>query len=262
MNRTRLAIVLLVLALVVTLTAPFASGCKKEEAPVLKIGVEGAFPPFNYFDASNQLVGFEIDLANAICEKLGVTPEFVPTEWSAIQTGLLSKKYDCIIASMTITPERLEMFNFSTPYYLDGDNLVVRDSETAITGPAATAGKIVGATTGTTQEEAANALDEQYGLASVKLYPSDVEGISDLGSGRIDAFIAARLQILYRISQSGEAIKLVGDPLNTMEKGVAIRKEDTDLLNDINAALEDLFNDGTYARISTQWFGKDIRSGN
>ncbi len=261
MRKTRVLIMVLVLALAVAFAGAFVTGCKKEEAKVLKIGVEGAFPPFNYFDENNNLVGFEIDLAKALAEKLGMKPEFVPTEWSAIQTGLLSGKYDCIIASMTITPERLEKFNFSTPYYSDGDMLVVRADETRINTVADMAGKTVGATTGTSQETCANDLNAKYGLSGVQLYPSDVEGIADLENGRIDAFIAARLQILYRINKSGEPIKLVGEPLDNMDKGVAIRKEDSQLLADVNKALEEMFNDGTYARISTQWFGKDIRSG-
>jgi ABC-type amino acid transport substrate-binding protein len=258
MKKARFVALILVLALAVVSAGVLVGGCKKQEADVLKIGVEGAFPPFNYYNEGNQLVGFEIDLAEALCEKLGMTPEFVPTEWSGIMTGLLSKKYDCIIASMTITPARLEQVKFSTTYYTDGDNLVVRANETRINTPADMAGKVVGATTGTSQETAANELHAQYGLAEIKLYPSDVEGIADLVNGRIDAFIAAKLQILFRITSTGEQIKLVGDPLNNMEKGVAIRKEDTQLLQRVNAALQEMFADGTYAAISQTWFGRNI----
>ena len=193
---------------------------------VLKIGTEGAFPPFNFFNEQNQLVGFEIDFAREIAKRMGYKAEFITSEWSGILTSLLANKYDVIIASMTITPKRAEKVNFSDWYYVDGDITVVQQNNSKINKLADLAGKIVGVTTGTTQETAAKEINKTIKLKEIKLYPSDVEGISDLLNGRLDAFIGAKLQMAYRKKTKNQPLKIVGKRLNDSYKGAAFRKDE------------------------------------
>lgn len=225
---------------------------------VLKIGTEGAFPPFNYFNEKNELVGFEIDFAREIANRMGYEAEFVTSEWSGILTSLLAKKYDVIIASMTITPKRAEKVNFSDWYYVDGDITVVRDDNKEINKVSDLEGKVVGVTTGTTQETAAKDIDKKYKLKEIKLYPSDIEGVSDLINGRLDAFIGAKLQMAYRKKIKDQPIRMVGSRLNESFKGAAFRKTETELLKEFNMALESMKKDGSYENLSKKWFGINI----
>jgi len=224
----------------------------------LKIGTEGAFPPFNFFNEQNQLVGFEIDFAREMAKRMGYEAEFITSEWSGILTSLLAKKYDVIIASMTITPKRAEKVNFSDWYYVDGDITVVRQNNNDINKIADLAGKVVGVTTGTTQETAAKALNKKFPLKEIKLYPSDIEGVSDLINGRLDAFIGAKLQMAYRMKTKNQPLKIVGERLNDSYKGAAFRKDETKLLKDFNMALEQMKQDGSYEKLSNKWFGLNI----
>ena len=253
MDKKRLIYVLLITILAVSVVAGMTA-CKPKEAKVLRVGTEGAFPPFNYIDENNELVGFEIDFARAIAESMGYEPEFITSEWSGILTSLLANKYDVIIASMTILPEREEQVNFSEWYYVDGDILTVNEDNTDINGKEDLDGKVVGATTGTTQETLANDICAEYGC-EVKLYPSDVEGVSDLASKRVDAFIGAQIQMNYRASANDEAIKTVGERLNDSYKGAAFRKEDTELLAEFDKAFQGMLDDGSYEKLSNEWFG-------
>ncbi len=245
----------LFIVLLVTILALTLSSCASSSGKVLRIGTEGAFPPFNYIDQNNKLVGFEIDFGNAIAEKMGYTAEWTTGEFGGLLTSLLANKFDVIIASMTILPERQQKANFSDWYYVDGDIIVVSTNNTTINSAQDLTGKVVGATTGTTQETAANDLKTKYGLSEVKLYPSDVEGMQDLESGRLDAFIGAQIQMAYRITSNKEPIRMVGTRLNDSFKGAAFRKEDTKLLDQFNTAFAAMIKDGSYKALCDKWFG-------
>ena len=236
------------------------SGCaKKPEKKILQVGTEGAFPPFNFFNEKNELVGYEIDFAREIGKRMGYGEVALTTgDFGGLLTSLLANKFDVIIASMTITPERKEKANFSDWYYVDGDIITVKNDNTTINGPADLVGKKVGATVGTTQETAAKAIHEQHKLGDLKLYPSDIEGMEDLKNGRIDAFIGANLQMAYRIKAKNEPIKMVGEKLNKSYKGAAFRKADETQLADFNKALAAMIADGSLRQISETWFGIDI----
>ena len=254
-RHTLLKLTLFVVLIFAPLVLASCTGPAASEKKVLRIGTEGAFPPFNYIDENNQLVGFEIDFGRAVAERMGYEAEFTTGEFGGLLTSLLANKFDVIIASMTILPERQEKANFSDWYYVDGDTIVVSKDNTTINSEQDLAGKVVGATTGTTQETAAKALDEKYGLAEIKLYPSDVEGMQDLGSGRIDAFIGAQIQMAFRIAENNEPIRIVGGLLNESFKGAAFRKEDTQLLEEFNKAFAEMIKDGSYKQLSEKWFG-------
>ena len=149
-------------------------------------------------------------------------------------------------------------------YYKKEDHIELRpahkgmDSFITKNGDFKIEGKVVGVTTGTTQETAAKEVDKKYKLKEIKLYPSDIEGVSDLINGRLDAFIGAKLQMAYRKKAKNQPIRIVGNRLNESFKGAAFRKTETELMKKFNMALESMKKDGSYETLSKKWFGINI----
>ncbi len=222
----------------------------------LRIAMEGTFPPFDYQDASGKMVGFEVDLADALTKRLGVKPEFMPTKWDGILAGLDAGRYDVIMNQVTMTPERLQKYDFSQPYTISGQQLIVRKDEQAkITKPADLAGKSVGVGLGTVYE---TWLHKNVPQANVKTYDDDPTKYQDLRVGRTDAVVADRLVSGYLIKQSGGGIVAAGEPFAKESQGIAVRKGNPDLVAALNKALDDLHRDGTFKQISDKWFGTDV----
>jgi cystine transport system substrate-binding protein len=222
----------------------------------LRVALEGTYPPFDYQDSSGNLVGFEVDLADAITKRLGVKPEFVPTKWDGILAGLDSGRYDVIMNQVTITPERLKKYDFTQPYTISGIQMITRKGEDkTINKPADLAGKAVGVGLGTNYEQWLRANVPQ---ANVKTYDDDPTKYADLRAGRIDAVLNDRLVVGYMIAHSDGQIVSAGEPFAKQEQGIALRKGSTDLLEALNKTLDDLHKDGTFKTISVKWFGIDV----
>jgi len=226
----------------------------KEEG-IIRVACEGTYPPFNYFDENNELTGFDVEIAKELGKRLGVEVEFVTTTWDGIIAGLNAKKYDMIVASMAITEKRAEAVDFSIPYYRSGGYLVVHEDNGTINGIDDLKGKVVGASIGSTYHDRAEQIE---GLKEVKTYTSDQEAIDDLVTGRVDAVITDRIVGLFA-RMKGKPVKLVGDMLWEERMGIAFRKDSDELREAVNEALNQMFEDGTYERISMKWFGADIR---
>jgi ABC-type amino acid transport substrate-binding protein len=222
---------------------------------VIDIGIEGAYPPFNYFDESNKLIGFDVDIADEITKRMGVKPNYVPTPWDTIIGGLLTKKYDIILSSMSITEERKQKVDFTDPYYHTGAQLFVNEEYTDIKDPEKDIkGKKIGVAIGTTFEKKATELG-----ATVVNYKSDLLTFQDLANKRVvgvitDKAVGARLS-----KEKGYTFKTVGDPLIQDAAGITLNKHEEALKAEINKHLKAMMEDGTYAEISEKWFGKDIR---
>jgi len=226
----------------------------------LKIGTEGAYPPFNTISADGKLVGFDIDIAEALCAQMKVECELVTQDWDGIIPALQAGKFDAIIASMSITEERKKQVGFTNKYYTTPLALVaLKDTDLAGTDPAALAGKTVGAQASTTQSVYA---EDFYGKggADVKLYPTQEEAMVDLENGRLDAVISDKFVLYDWIKTTGsDCCKMVGDVAGTeTEAGIAIRLEDTALRDKLNAALDAIRADGTYQKIQAKYFDFDI----
>ncbi len=222
----------------------------------LRVALEGTYPPFDYQDSSGNLVGFEVDLADAITKRLGVKPEFVPTKWDGILAGLDSGRYDVIMNQVTITPERLKKYDFSQPYTISGIQIITRKGEDkTLSKPADLAGKAVGVGLGTNYEQWLRANVPQ---AIVKTYDDDPTKYADLRAGRIDAVLNDRLVVGYMIAHSDGQIVAAGEPFAKQEQGIALRKGSTDLQDALNKTLDDLHKDGTFKTISLKWFGIDV----
>ncbi len=222
----------------------------------LRIALEGTYPPFDYQDKGGKLVGFEVDLGDALTKRLGVKPEYMPTKWDGILAGLDAGRYDVIMNQVTMTPERMKKYDFSQAYTVSGQQLIVRKGEeTKITKPADLAGKAVGVGLGTNYEAW---LRKNVPQANVKTYDDDPTKYQDLRVGRTDAVVADRLVSGYLIKQSDGTIVAAGEPFAKESQGIAVRKGNTDLVTALNKALDDMHKDGTFKQISEKWFGTDV----
>ncbi|GAB4068888.1 ABC transporter substrate-binding protein [Ancylobacter sonchi] len=244
-------------AAVFALTAAAAQAQTK----TVRIGTEGAYPPFNSVDSSGQLVGFDIDVAKALCEKMKVECTFVAQDWDGIIPALLSKKFDAIVASMSITDERKEKVAFTVPYYqTPGSVIAPKDTKITDISPAGLKGKTVGTQSSTT---AAVFLEEKYKDSEIKLYPTQDEANADLAAGRLDAILADKF-VLYEWlekSSDGKCCKFIGADLkdvNPQGTGIAVRKEDNELREALNKAIQEIVADGTYKKINAKYFPFDI----
>ncbi|MGA0612901.1 transporter substrate-binding domain-containing protein [Caldimonas sp. KR1-144] len=221
----------------------------------LRIAVEGTYPPFNYKDEAGRLTGFDVEIAEAIAGKLGVKPEFTTTEWSGILAGLQAGKFDVIVNQVAATDQRRQTFDFSEPYVVSSPQLVIRANETRpLKTPADLKGKKIGVGQGTNFAEIARGIEG----AEVKVYPGAQEYLQDLASGRIDAALNDSLLIPYLASKTRLPVK-AGAPLGKLESNaIPFRKGSPKFKQAIDKALADLKADGSYAKISNKYFGRDV----
>lgn len=247
------------LALAGVVFAP--AGADAKEWTKVRIGTEGAYPPFNFIDSNQQLQGFDIDVAKAICEKMKVECTFVAQDWDGIIPALLANKYDAIMASMSITPEREKVIAFSNKYYQTPATFIA-DKKNASFGstPEALKGKTLGAQSSTTH---ATYLEDVYGKAgaTVKLYATQDEANLDLSSGRLDAVLADKTVLLEWLDKSdaGKCCQFIGQDIRDEKYfgtgvGVGMRKEDTDLKALFDKGIEAIRADGTYEKLNAKYF--------
>ncbi len=251
----------------------------------IRIGTEGAYPPWNNLNSAGDLEGAEIDFGNEACKRMGVTCEWITQDWDGIIPALLNGKYDIIIAGMSITEERKEKVNFTTGYMTDGARFaVLKDSglsDLAIGGMAkvnlnnaggkeqAAIGQLIAAMNGKTVCVQSSTIHQNFleqhmsGAVEVSLYQSVDDHNLDLAAGRCDAILADVGSIIdFMESDGGVDVAFTGPTFSggVFGDGVggAVRKEDTDILEMWNKVIAEMSADGTTANITKQWFGRDI----
>jgi len=224
----------------------------------LRIGTEGAYPPFNNLTADGKLEGFDIDIANALCEEMKVECEFVTQDWDGIIPALVAGKFDAIIASMSITEERQQQVDFTNPYYTNS-LIVVAPKDTDVTAPTAEAlaGKVIGAQGSTV---GADYVQENFKDSELKPYPTQQELYLDIDAGRVDVAIGdVGVMGAFLKSPEGACCSQVGEPFFKEDKvGIAVRKGDTELAGKFNAAIDAIRANGKYQEISKKYFDVDI----
>lgn len=221
----------------------------------LRIALEGTYPPFNSKDASGQLVGFDVDIARAVAQKMGLKAEFVLTEWSGILAGLQAKKFDVIVNQVAITAERRKVFDFSNPYVVSGAQLIQRQNDSARYNTlGALKGKKLGVGTGSNYEQIAR----EVGGIQIRTYKAAPDTLKDLSLRRIDAALNDRLLAAYLVKQSGLPLRAGTRVGESITMGIPVRKGNPKFLAAVNKALADLKKDGTYGKISQKWFGQDV----
>ncbi|WP_394217952.1 transporter substrate-binding domain-containing protein [Halobacillus trueperi] len=210
----------------------------------------GEFRPFSMTDASGEMTGFDIDVANAIAEELGLEPNPQKQKFASIVEGVKTGRFDAAVASHTITEERQQEVDFSTPYYYSGAQIFTRpDSEVETLEDLE--GMEIAISKGSTYSTYAEEVTE-----NIKTYDSDVVALQSLAKGRHDAVIT---DFLTGKEASGEGLEIEAkEMIERSEQAVAVAKENEALLEEINAALETLRDDGTLAEISKEYFGEDI----
>ncbi|SDT97513.1 ABC transporter substrate-binding protein [Geopseudomonas guangdongensis] len=233
-------------------------GSAAQAAEKLRIGTEGAYPPFNQIDASGQVVGFDLDIAHALCAKMQVECEVVTSDWDGIIPALNAKKFDFLIASMSITEERKGAVDFTEPYYSNKLQFIAPKSVDFKTDKASLDGKVIGAQRATI---AGLWLEDNLdGVVDIKLYDTQDNAYLDLAAGRIDGILADKfVNWEWLKSKAGQDFEFKGEPVHDDDKiGIAVRKGDDALRQRLNAALKAIIEDGTYQQINAKYFPFNI----
>jgi polar amino acid transport system substrate-binding protein len=254
---------LVAFAAIATISLTFGLTPASAEDKVVRIGTEGAYPPFNFIDQSGKLAGFDVDIGMALCEKMQVKCELVAQDWDGIIPALTAGKYDVIIASMFITEERKKVVSFTDPYYSAAmTHVTAKDSDITEFTDAALAGKAVGAQSSTTQAEY---IQKTYPSADIRLYKTQDEANLDMANGRLDVMVGDLLPMLLwtEKTEDGKCCKLVGDPITDKAfvgegVGMAVRQEDNELREKLNKALAGIVADGTYKKINDKYFTLNV----
>lgn len=240
--------------------AAFASTAIAKEWTEIRIATEGAYPPFNYVDADGTLKGFDVEIAQALCDQMKAKCTLITNDWDGMIPGLQANKFDAVIASMSVTEDRLKQVDFSNKYYSTPLAIAVpKDSTIANVSLESFAGKTIGAQGGTTQSIYAEDFLAPAG-AEVRLYPTADEANADLKTGRLDAMISDKFPVVdWLKTEAGDCCRLLGDvPGTELETGIALRKGTDDLKEQFNKAIDDIRENGTYAKIMQKYFDFDI----
>ena len=242
-------------ALLAFITSPLSASANDEleilEPGVLSTATEGAFAPFSFRSAAGELKGFEIEVIQEIANRLGLEHRPVITKWESILVGLQADQYDMISNPMGITAERQKAVTFCTAWVESGAKLVVPEGSD-ITSLEQVAGKSIGVIVASTFVPMA----EELG-GTVKLYKSDPEALQDLVNGQIDAVITDAVAGGYAIKTAGLELRLVDEFIESYQMGWAIKNGKPNLTRAVNAALDAMIKDGTYASLSENILGID-----
>ena len=225
----------------------------------LILGLDDAFAPMGFRDENNNIVGFDIDLAQAVCDKLGVELVLQPVEWETKENELNTKNIDCIWNGLSLTPARIESMTMSEPYLTNDISLVVT-SDSDIKSLEDMAGKKLALQSSSSAEDALNSDDNKSFKESLgEVIPfSDYEvALLDLESGNSDAVLLDSIVADYKITAGKDLVKIEGSLLPD-QYAIGFRKSDKALCDAVEAALKELKAEGTVAEISTKWFGSDI----
>lgn len=240
--------------------AAIATSAGAKDWTEIRIATEGAYPPFNFIDANGTLKGFDVDIAHALCEEMKAKCTLVANDWDGMIPGLQAGKFDAVIASMSITEERLKQVDFTNKYYSTPLAIAVpKDSAITEMKPESFAGKTIGAQGGTTQSIYAEDVLAKAG-AEVKLYVSNDEAYADLNTGRLDAMISDKFPVVdWLKTDDGSCCRILDDvPGTETETGISLKKGNDDLKAQFNAAIEGIRKNGTYDKIMKQYFDFDI----
>ncbi|MBO0661447.1 ABC transporter substrate-binding protein [Jiella sp. MQZ9-1] len=228
----------------------------------VKIGTEGAYPPFNFLDAGGNLKGFDVDIAQALCDHMKVKCTFVTQDWDGMIPALKNSNFDAIAASMSITPEREKQITFSNKYYQTPPAIAVpKDSDIKEATDTALKGKTIGAQVSTTHAQAAQAL---FPDADIKQYPTAEEYKLDIENGRLDAVMDDVVVLTEWVkSKEGACCKILGtlpaDPkIYGKGVGIGLRQGDDKLKAMFNKAIVAIRQDGTYKKIQDKYFDFDV----
>lgn len=227
---------------------------KVQEEGTLVIGTEGTYPPFTFHDESGELTGFDVEIAREVADRLGVEAEFLETQWDAMFAGLDASRFDMVANQVGINPEREESYEFSDPYITSTAVLVVAEDDTEIQSFEDLEGKL-----------SAQSLTSNYAETATS-FGAELEGVEGfnqaielLNSGRVDATVNDNLTVLDFLNQRPDAqVKVVDESEDAAQSGLLFRQDSGAIVDEVNQALADMIEDGTYDEISEKWFGENV----
>ncbi|WP_192458304.1 amino acid ABC transporter substrate-binding protein [Musicola keenii] len=244
---------------VALLTTAFASHAQDDlsaikAAGVIKFGTEGTYAPYTYHDQSGKLVGFDVDIGRAVAEKLGVKAEFVEGRWDGLIAGVDAKRYDAVINQVGVTKERQAKFDFSKPYIDARSVLIVRGDNTTIKNFDELKGR-----------KSAQSLTSNYSKLATSyganIVPTDGfnQSLELVLSGRADATLNDNLSFLdFKKHKPDANVKVVATAESGDPSAILVRKNQPQLVEALNSALDQIKADGTYKTISVRYFGQDV----
>jgi arginine/ornithine transport system substrate-binding protein len=240
-----------------------AGAGEAQEREKLRIGVEGAYPPFSSVTPEGELQGFDIDIAKALCEEMEVECTLVQQDWDGIIPALLARKYDAIVASMSITEERKQRVDFTKKYYQTPARFVAKKGSGVEITPEGLEGKKVGVQRATIHD---SFLTDNYGdSVEIVRYGTQDEANLDLVAGRVDLLLADSIALRDGLlaTPEGADFELVGPPFSDPKwfgegAGIAVRKGDTELQEKLNLAIDEIRANGTWDQIAQKYFDFDV----
>ena len=247
---------LLMTAFATILVAGLSSCSKAENEFVL--GLDDSFPPMGFRDDNNEIVGYDIDLAKEVASRLGLNFRVQPIDWKAKEQELNTGKIDCIWNGLSITPERLEQLSFTKPYLNNAQVVIVR-ADSGINTLADLTGKILGVQAGSS---AADAIDStpnfKENLKLIVDFNDNIMALNDLEIGGLDGVAMDSVVAEYSLKVTGKPFVILSESLAPEQYGIAFKKDNTELRDKVQNALNEMAADGTVAKISEKWFGSDI----
>jgi len=232
------------------------AGCgqKAAESKILRVGSEASFAPFEFQEeGSKEYAGFDMDLIRAIGKQMGYEVQIQNMGFDGLIPALDASAIDVAISGMTITEERGKKISFSAPYYKAGLTVVVRSDDTTIKSFKDLDGKKIAVQLGTTSADEAKKINN----GQIREFNSAPESFLELKAGGVDAVINDKPVNDYYIAKAGgKDAKVVGEPLTSEEYGMAMAKKNTELVEKVNKALEELKKNGEYEKLYVKWFGK------
>ena len=244
------------------ITGLFIFSVSAAEMKTLRLGTEGAYAPFNSVNKEGELVGFDIEIGKALCAEMKVKCEWVTSDWDGLIPALLAKKFDAIVASMSITEERKQKIAFTSKYYTTPGRFVRMKGDTVEANKESLKGKVIGVQGGTISE---NFVRGEFGeVVDIKVYGTQDEANLDFMVGRVDVVFADSVVLVdFLKSKSGQQAELFG-PSFTEAKyfgegiGIGLRKNDQALLETFNQAIDAIRANGTYQKINAKYFDFDL----
>ena len=220
----------------------------------LAIGTEGTYPPFTFHDDKGELTGFDVEIAREIAKRLGVEPVFFETQWDAIFAGLDSKRFDMIANQVGIREDRIEKYDFSEPYITSAAVLIANTSNKDVTGFEDIKGL-----------KSAQSLTSNY-AETARSYEAEIVGVEGfnqaielINSKRVDVTINDKLSFLdFKKHKPDAPVQIIATAEDAAQSGLMFRKGSETLVTEVNKALNEIIEDGTYLKISEKWFGEDV----
>ncbi len=250
-----------VLLTVVILAMALLTGCGGSQEKKFVVGLDDQFPPMGFKDEKGQIVGFDIDVAKEATKRLKWKVEFKPIDWSAKEVELKSKRIDAIWNGLNIFPEREKVMLFSEPYMVSAQLTFTMADKAALKNGTDLVGKVVGVQQSSTGEKNIKAdATLSKGIKELKVYPDVISALLDLKAGRLDAVVADDIAGLYYTKKDGqEKYKVYNEPVGEIGKfGIAFRLEDKETRDAVQKVLDEMVKDGTIAKISEKWFGRNL----